>query len=198
MKRAEGEAFAGGSDDRSPRPFKRTEPSGDGGNSVSAAVQAASSQAPSNEAGVLTCTVNRLDGDSFDINIRPTDRVAEIRREISKLLPELDPKDMLLHVHGQEEPVANLLRLSDLLESSGASPAHLNLFMLQGAPACPQSRTSPIALSVHALCCRGAAGPGRARPTRVCPRSFAAEHRFGRVRWIHQVHDFDPRPLELA
>jgi hypothetical protein len=135
MKRTEGEAFAGGSDDRSPRPLKHTEHSGDGGSSAGTAVQAASSQAPSDEAGVLTCTVNRLDGDSFDIQIRPTGRVAEIRRELSQLLPELDPRDMLLHVDGQEEPVANFLRLSDLLESSGASPAHLELFMLEGAPA---------------------------------------------------------------
>jgi hypothetical protein len=151
MKRAEGEAFARGSDDRSPRPFKRTEPSGDGGSSAGAAVQEASSHVPSNEAGVLICTVNRLDGDSFGINIRPTGRVAEIRHELSKLLPELDPRDMLLYVDGQEEPVVNFLGLSDLLESSGASPAHLELFMLEGAPARPQSRITPTGLNVRAL-----------------------------------------------
>ena len=49
------------------------------------AVQAASSQAPSEEGGV-SCSVNRLDGDSFDIEVGPVMAAHLTRPEGRKLL----------------------------------------------------------------------------------------------------------------
>jgi hypothetical protein len=97
----------------------------------------------------ISCTINRLDGESFDIRVGPTGSVAAIKGELSKLLPDLDVRDMLLHVDGQEEPVADVIKIADLFDSGEASPAPLDLFLFEGArpPMQPVNKTELLCSS---------------------------------------------------